>query len=583
MSELGVELGTGKRILALAITAILATSVVNGQTASGRSTRFSFTAPSDTVSNSGKNTNGNSKFPMLTVRLSFAEASGNGILEAEETGTLKLVVMNQGMVPAHRLTLKVVPLTEASGLVVGRVPVVEELGGGESVVMDLPITATDIVGSIQNRLRLEILEEKGFDLDPPAIFAFQTQAFMPPVLVVADHKIADPNGTGRIEPGEIIEVTARIQNRGHSIAKGVRVDVSLGENVSFEEGSQRQFMLGDLRSGEWKDIKFSCYANNRATSMPIYFAMKEAHGEDTTRVLSLELHKPQKQQLEFIANAKESRSAAIPAAPGLSVDVDVDIPSSKSKNPDAVAIVIGISKYKNSNVPRVDFANHDAAVMRDYLVKEMGFSEERILYAVDEDAGRNDFNILFKKLSNCVRAGKSDVFVYYSGHGAPDTKTNEAFLVPFDCDPEYASVSGYPVSEFYSQISRLPARSVTVVLDACFSGSSPHGSLFKGVSPALLKVKNPITAMQNGVVFSSSSENQLSNWYPEKQHGLFTYFFLKGLQGAADANGNNQITVEELAKYLEDNIPDIAREQNHEQTPQVVGDTRAIIANYQSR
>jgi uncharacterized caspase-like protein len=210
----------------------------------------------------------------------------------------------------------------------------------------------------------------------------------------------------------------------------------------------------------------------------------------------------------------------------------------------------------------------------------MGYNEKRIIYADDENAGKNDFNIMMKKLSNMVKAGKSDVFVYYNGHGAPDTKSNEAFFVPYDCDPEYANESGYPVTEFYNQIGRLPARSITVVLDACFSGSTPKGLLFKGVSPALLKVKNPIAAMQNGVVFSSSTENQLSNWYPEKKHGLFTYFFLKGLQGAADANHDGQITAEELENYLNENVPEKAREQNREQTPQMLGDKDRVIVKY---
>jgi hypothetical protein len=61
-------------------------------------------------------------------------------------------------------------------------------------------------------------------------------------------------------------------------------------------------------------------------------------------------------------------------------------------------------------------------------------------------------------------------------------------------------------------------------------------------------------------VWSSSTENQLSNWYPEKKHGLFTFFFLKGLQGAADANGDRRITAEEMEKYLNENVPEKARE-----------------------
>jgi hypothetical protein len=362
----------------------------------------------------------------------------------------------------------------------------------------------------------------------------------------------------------------------------VKAKISIGENVFLAGGSQSEFAIGTLESGKYSDVNFSIYTNNIATSVPVSITVSEFCGKYgiVSQSLPLSFNKTIASIEEITVKGKEDRYGEIKIAAGLSVDVDVNIPSTSIKNLDAVALVIGISKYKNPNVPSVDYAKHGATIMKEYLVNTLGYSEKRIIYADDENAGKNDFNIMLQKLSNMVKAGKSDVFVYYNGHGAPDTKTSEAFFVPYDCDPEYANVSGYPVSEFYNQIGKLPARSMTVVLDACFSGSTPKGLLFKGVSPALLKVKNPIAAMQNGVVFSSSSENQLSNWYPEKKHGLFTYFFLKGLQGAADANNDKQVTAEELENYLNENVPDKAREQNREQTPQMVGDKNRVVAKY---
>ena len=283
---------------------------------------------------------------------------------------------------------------------------------------------------------------------------------------------------------------------------------------------------------------------------------------------------------EFTVKGRDEKYGDIKIAVGLSVDVDINLPKSSTTNLDAVALVIGISKYKNPDVPSVDYAKHDASMMREYLSKVLGYDEKRILYADDENASLADFKRLIQKLSNMVKPGKSEVFVYYNGHGAPDTKTNEAFFVPYDCDPTYANETGYPVADFYNQLGKIPAKSITIVMDACFSGSSPKGMLFKGVSPALLRVKNPVAAIENGVVFSSSSENQLSNWYPEKKHGLFTYFFLKALQGEADYNKDKVLTVEEIQRYLMENIPDKAREQNHEQTPQVVGDKSKVLVRY---
>jgi len=65
----------------------------------------------------------------------------------------------------------------------------------------------------------------------------------------------------------------------------------------------------------------------------------------------------------------------------------------------------------------------------------------------------------------------SDVFIYYSGHGALDIKTKSPYLIPYDIDPNYAS-TGFHLDQLYKNLHSLRAKSVTVILDACFSGQS---------------------------------------------------------------------------------------------------------------
>lgn len=46
-------------------------------------------------------------------------------------------------------------------------------------------------------------------------------------------------------------------------------------------------------------------------------------------------------------------------------------------------------------------------------------------------------------------------------------------------------------------------------------------------------------------------------------HGLFTYYLVDGLSGAADSIGNldRQISVAEIQKYVEKNVPTIAQQR----------------------
>jgi len=260
----------------------------------------------------------------------------------------------------------------------------------------------------------------------------------------------------------------------------------------------------------------------------------------------------------------------------------VDIPVSPIKNPDAVAVVIGISSYQNRDVFAVDYARRDATVMRQYLTNTMGFDRRRIIEVYDADATLGAFKRIFEEqLPNYVRDGRSDVFVFYSGHGVPDPETREAYFVPYDCNPTYAKSTGYRVNELYERLSKLKARNITVVIDACFSGSSERGMLLKTISPVFITVENPILTMENAVVFTSSTGQQVATWYHEMKHGLFSYYFLKGLRGDADFNNDKKITVGEMERYLLQNVPDQARYHNHEQTPQVMAkDKQRVLVKY---
>ncbi len=254
-------------------------------------------------------------------------------------------------------------------------------------------------------------------------------------------------------------------------------------------------------------------------------------------------------------------------------DVDIDIPAAMTPRPDAVGVVIGITEYAHQDVPRVDFARRDARLMRDYLVKAMGFREENIIMAVDQEATKAAFNRIFEgQLANYIKPGESDVFVYYSGHGAPDVESASGYFVPHDADPSYAAQTGYSLEQFYRQLNELEARSVTVVVDACFSGGSEAGMLIQQASPIFISVENPAANLKNGVVLTSSSGNQISSWYREKGHGLFTYFFLKGIRGEADGDRDGKVTSEEVFGYILENVPYLARRLfNREQTPQLMG------------
>jgi len=260
------------------------------------------------------------------------------------------------------------------------------------------------------------------------------------------------------------------------------------------------------------------------------------------------------------------------------------LPAAKDENRYAVAVIIGNRDYKNPDVPPVDFAIEDARLIREALINTMGYREGNIIF--EKNATKGTLENIFGsstspkgRLAQYIEPGKSDLFIYYSGHGAPSLDTRKGYILPTDSDPNNVAVGGYALDTLYNNLASLKFKSLTVVTDACFSGAP----LFKKASPVGIIVENPLAVMKDTIIFNSSSGTQLSSWYPEKGHGLYTYFFLLGMTGKADSDANKKITAGELADYIEDNVPYMARSlyEGRRQTPIfTMKDRNKVLATY---
>ena len=252
-------------------------------------------------------------------------------------------------------------------------------------------------------------------------------------------------------------------------------------------------------------------------------------------------------------------------------DVD-ELPAIKVKrNKNAYAIVIGIENYRQK-LPKADFATQDAKLVADYLTKSMGYPEENVVTLLNDRAAKSDFEKYFEKwLHNNVEKD-STVFVYFSGHGAPNTKTGDAYLVPYDGDPSFIDQTGYSLKRMYEALGKLPAREIVVALDSCFSGAGGRSVIAKGARPLVMNLQGNVALSRNMTVLSASSGEQISSTYDEKGHGLFTYFLLKGIKNEDVVKPDGSIKMDDLFDYIKPQVERIARKQyNNEQTPQLIG------------
>jgi len=260
-------------------------------------------------------------------------------------------------------------------------------------------------------------------------------------------------------------------------------------------------------------------------------------------------------------------------APAVASDVDEPGYRDSAGRPDDFALVIGISKYRD--IPEAQFAESDAKAMRRHLLA-MGYPEENIVSLIGDRATNSSIAEKLERWFPMNVNARSTVFVYYSGHGAPDAESKQAYLVPWDGQPGDLADTAFPLSRFYKDLNKLPAKQVLVALDSCFSGAGGRSVLASGSRPLVTKID--AAGPQNGklVVFTASQADQISGTLEDKGHGAFTYYFLKGLSGEAVSDGTSgRVTVGSLFGYLARRVSAAAHRQEREQNPQLLPSVEA--------
>lgn len=517
------------------------------------------------------------KPPVLVCEARFQDDSGNNVLDGDEKAVIHLRVSNQGKGKATGLRANVtggVPGVE----VVEKVTIGDILPGGVRDV-ELPVHSTRELRNGRASLTVALVDRFGFDA-PLVRQSFETRAFVPPRFAIK-LGVEDANENGLVERGEELKLKVVVKNDGGH-AKAVRLKLESSDAIRWLE-REDAVTLGDIAPGDWKEATFSCLIRNQYEG-PESLALKAVLTENrldlgTTMPLTLTLNQAGPRIIETMAQAKlESVTTSLDPELGDPVDT---APKRKLAQPDAFAVIIGVESYGHRQVPAVTFAKRDATIMKEYLTKTMGVPTENVVMLLDQQATLANLRTWFSgKLANSVDGKNARVYVYFAGHGVPNIKTQKPFLVPHDGDPAYPDTSCLALEEVYRELGKLDAP-VTVMLDACFSGvtsrSDEARSLVANIRPAVVTLKAG-DLPSNVSVLAATNGLQVSNGFPRKRHGLFTYFLLKGLGGEADVNDDGRLTLQELHDYLGTKVKAEARKLNMEQTPTLQG--RSGVAIY---
>ena len=243
---------------------------------------------------------------------------------------------------------------------------------------------------------------------------------------------------------------------------------------------------------------------------------------------------------------------------------DIDRPTVRlAEQPNDYALVVGIEKY-SKDLPDARFAERDAAAVKDHL-RALGFPGRNIKFLTGRSAtGTSLASYLHDWLPRNVKSD-SRVFFYFAGHGAPNSENGQVYLVPSDGNLDFIETTGYPVKKLYADLGALKAKRVIVALDACFSGGGGRSVSAKGARPLVAPTETAISPDGKITLFATVACQDVAT-LPEQGHGIFTYYFLKGLAGEAK-NAKGVVTPRGLSGYLRSKMQDAANLRDREQTP----------------
>lgn len=226
------------------------------------------------------------------------------------------------------------------------------------------------------------------------------------------------------------------------------------------------------------------------------------------------------------------------------------------------ALVVGVSTYANLPADRqLAYASRDAELMYAFLRSAAGYNipEDHIRLLRDEEARAPQIWYELELLRSRAQPG-DEIILYFAGHGDVEdaTGTRQGLLLAHDA-PRHRDYLGNPgtielsmLRSIVEQIARRGAY-VMVITDACRAGRMNDVSFTEGAAFTSGVLAN--FSWQNLLRIASSGGDQLSYEADSLGQGVFTYYLIEGLLGAADGieseiERDGEVTADEVELYV---------------------------------
>jgi hypothetical protein len=182
------------------------------------------------------------------------------------------------------------------------------------------------------------------------------------------------------------------------------------------------------------------------------------------------------------------------------------------------------------------WAEEDARRVHAVLTELGGVTSERAILLLAPDA--QEVVLALARLRGQIEeAGhqgyRAELFLYYSGHG--------------DADALHLGPARLALARLGEHLRQIPADATVSIIDACRSGTSRNKGASRGPAfdISLARERGP----RGFVQLRSASDLEVAQESDTIEGSYFTHYLLGGLRGAADADADGTVTLDELYRY----------------------------------
>lgn len=473
--------------------------------------------------------------------LQFVDQDYNNVIDANEKCQIRFQIVNSGRGDGYGCVARTTFIGNTQGIAISDVPL-PVIPAGSKQWVNIPIAANAFTQTGEIALNIIVDEPNGFATEKIE-FVIGTHKLKTPHINVVSYKVLG-SATGTLERRKPFSLQVIVQNTDQGIAENVKVGIILPNNVNRIGGEMDNLTIASLQAGESRTLEYELIANQEAAeNMDIQIALTEKQGKYAENA-NIPLQFGQHIGSSIAMNVQRQDQEVEIKRASLVSAVDENIPTSNKQNTNTFAVIIANENYQS--VAPVPYALNDGNIFREYCLKTLGIPEKQIKYI--PNATGNQIKAQVNWLQNiCEVFEDAQIIFYYAGHGIPDESSRTAYLLPVDGIGTDIS-TGYKLDDLYSALGNIPAKNVTVFMDACFSGSKREEGMLASARGVAIKARSGMP-QGNMVVFSAAQSDETAYPNNEEKHGMFTYFLLKKLQ---DTQGD--VTLQELGEYITLNV-----------------------------